>query len=149
MDTKITIMDTAENALNKQLEAPALDPVILTIANEYLAGRDIIAIAEEFNVDPDKVSNIIERKEVKSYIDAVFLSQGYLNRVKRMGLINDVIEHLIVQAMESDVYTKKDLLDWLKHLHEVEVSVKPKDNKPQVAVQVNNYDRLMEDLRSG
>lgn len=149
MDTKITIMDTAENALNKQLEAPALDPVILTIANEYLAGKDIISIAEEFNVDPDKVTNIIERKEVKNYIDSVFLSQGYLNRVKRMGLINNVIEHLLEQAMESGVYTKKDLLEWLKHLHELEVAVKPKDSKPQVAVQVNNYDRLMEDLRGG
>jgi hypothetical protein len=34
----------------------------------------------------------------------------------------------------------------MKHLQEVETSLKPKTQGPQVAVQINNYDKLMKDL---
>jgi len=149
--TEITVIqpDTAENALNKSLEAPQLDPIILTIANDYLAGKDIIEIADSYNIEPDRVSAVIEKKEVKSYIDNVYLSQGYLNRVRRLSIINKVIEQKLEDAEETGIYSKKDLLDWLKMLNEVEAAVKPKDAKPTVAVQVNNnYQKLMEDLKS-
>jgi hypothetical protein len=37
----------------------------------------------------------------------------------------------------------------MKHLQEVETSLKPKAAQgPQVAVQINNYDKLMKDLMS-
>ena len=48
--------------------------------------------------------------------------------------------------METGIYSKKDLLDWMKHLQEVETGLKPKNNGPAVAIQVNNYDKLMKDL---
>ena len=48
--------------------------------------------------------------------------------------------------METGQYSKKDLLDWLKHLHEIEASVRPKDKSTTVAVQVNNYDSLMREV---
>jgi len=34
----------------------------------------------------------------------------------------------------------------MKHLHDIEVGMKPKPTGPQVAVQINNYDKLMKDL---
>ena len=84
------------------------------------------------------------KEEVKSYIDNVFVTQGYLNRVKRLALINSVIDQKMQDAMETGVFSKKDLLDWLKHLHEVEAAVHKKE-KPTVAVQVNNnYESLIE-----
>ena len=89
---------------------------------------------------------MIEKKEVKSYIDSVFATQGYLNRIKRINLINRVIDQKIEEAMETGIYSKKDLLDWMKHLQEVETGLKPKNNGPAVAIQVNNYDKLMKDL---
>jgi len=149
--SEITVIqpDTVENALNQNLKAPSLDPIVLSIANDYLAGKEILEIADMYNVEPDRVSAIIEKKEVKSYIDNVYLSQGYLNRVRRLSIINKVIENKLEEAEETGIYSKKDLLDWLKMLNEVEAAVKPKDNKPAVAVQVNNnYQKLMEDLKS-
>ena len=89
---------------------------------------------------------MIEKKEVKSYIDSVFATQGYLNRIKRINLINRVIDQKIEEAMETGIYSKKDLLEWLKHLQEVVTGLKPKNNGPAVAIQVNNYDKLMKDL---
>lgn len=74
------------------------------------------------------------------------MTQGYLNRIKRINIINSVIEQKLEEAMETGQYTKKDLLDWMKHLHDVETSVRPKDKTPTVAVQVNNYDSLMKEV---
>ena len=137
---------TTVEALNKTLETPPLDPVVLAIANDYLAGHDISKLSEEYGITEDRVTSVIEKKEVKSYIDSVFATQGYLNRIKRIILINRVIDQKIEEAMETGIYSKKDLLDWMKHLQEVETGLKPKNTGPAVAIQVNNYDKLMKDL---
>lgn len=141
-----TTVTTSVDALNRTLEAPPLDPVVLALANDYLSGKGVEEIAEEYGITEDRVTAVIEKKEVKNYIDSVFSTQGYLNRIKRINLINQVIDQKITEAMETGIYSKKDLLDWMKHLQEVETSLKPKTQGPAVAVQINNYDKLMKDL---
>ena len=137
---------TSVDALNRTLEAPALDPVVLALANDYLSGKGVGEIADEYGISEDRVTAVIEKKEVKNYIDSVFATQGYLNRIKRINLINQVIDQKIQEAVETGIYSKKDLLDWMKHLQEVETALKPKQSGPAVAVQINNYDKLMKDL---
>ena len=140
------IVTTSVDALNRTLEAPALDPVVLALANDYLSGKGVVEIADEYGISEDRVTAVIEKKEVKNYIDSVFATQGYLNRIKRINLINQVIDQKIQDAVETGIYSKKDLLDWMKHLQEVETSLKPKQTGPAVTVQINNYDKLMKDL---
>lgn len=137
---------TTVEVLNRTLETPPLDPVFLSVANDYLSGKSVEEIAEEYDISEDRVTSVIEKKEVKAYIDSVFATHGYLNRVKRINLINRVIDQKLEEALETGIYSKKDLLDWMKHLQEMEQSLKPKNNGPAVAVQINNYDRLMKDL---
>ena len=140
------IVTTSVDELNRTLEAPALDPVVLALANDYLSGKGGVEIADEYGISEDRVTAVIEKKEVKNYIDSVFATQGYLNRIKRINLINQVIDQKIQDAVETGIYSKKDLLDWMKHLQEVETSLKAKQTGPAVAVQINNYDKLMKDL---
>ena len=139
---------TTVDALNKTLESPPLDPGMLAIANDYLSGRSVETIAEEYDLPQDRITSVIEQREVKAYIDSVFATQGYLNRVKRINLINRVIDQKLEEAVETGIYSKRDLLDWMKHLQEIEESAKPKKTGPAVAVQINNYDKLMKDLMS-
>ena len=141
-----TVVTTSVDALNRSLEAPPLDPVVLALANDYLSGKGVNEIADEYGISEDRVTAVIEKKEVKNYIDSVFATQGYLNRIKRINLINHVIDQKIQEAVETGIYSKKDLLDWMKHLQEVEKDLKPKTQGPAVAVQINNYDKLMRDL---
>ena len=132
--------------LNSSLEAPQLDPTILRIANDYLSGSSVEKLSEEHALGQDQIIDILEKREVKSYVDSVFLTQGYLNRVKRLQIINKVIDEKLLEGFESGVYTKKDLLDWLKLLNDMENTSKPK-KEVGVAVQINNnYDSLMKDL---
>jgi len=137
------------DALNKSLETPKLDPVLLSIANDYLDGRDVSQIAEDYGVSEDRVAAVLDKDDVKKYIDNVYVTQGYLNRIRRMKLVNQVIEQKVQDALESGVWSKRDLLDWMKHLNDLEETAKPKKQSPQVAIQVNNYDKLMKDLFNG
>jgi hypothetical protein len=137
---------TTVDALNRTLESPPLDPVMLAIANDYLSGKSIETISDEYDLTSDRVTSVLEQREVKAYVDSVFATQGYLNRVKRINLINRVIDQKLEEAVETGIYSKKDLLDWMKHLQEIEESTKPKRTGPAVAVQINNYDKLMKDL---
>lgn len=146
MKHDIVSPSTTVDALNRTLEAPPLDPVVLAIANDYLSGKSIDTIADEYGITSDRVTAVIEKREVKAYVDGVFATQGYLNRVRRIALINRVIDQKVQEAAETGIYSKKDLLDWMKHLQDVEDTLKPKQAGPQVAVQINNYDRLMKDL---
>ena len=111
-----TTITTTVDALNRSLEAPPLDPVMLALANDYLSGKAIDELADEYGISEDRVTSVIEKKEVKNYIDSVFATQGYLNRIKRINLINSVIDQKIQEAVETGIYSKKDLLDWMKHL---------------------------------
>ena len=106
------------DALNKSLETPKLDPVLLAIANDYLDGRDLDKISEEYGVTQDRVAAVLEKDDVKKYIDNVYVTQGYLNRVRRMKLVNQVIEQKVQDALESGVWSNRDLLDSMKHLND-------------------------------
>ena len=46
MSNDVTIK-TSVDALNRTLEAPPLDPVVLALANDYLSGKGVDEIAEE------------------------------------------------------------------------------------------------------
>jgi len=139
-------MTTARDVINKTLEAPQLDPIVLGIANEHIQGKSYSEIAETFSISQDRVAQVLDSREVKSYVDQVYLSQGYLNRFKRLDLINQVIQQKVEEALLGGELTKKDLLDWLRLLQEMDKTARPQPKGPTVAVQVNNYDSLMRDL---
>jgi len=142
------LADTADTALNKALEAPDLDPIVLSVANKYIECVSLQDIAEEYDVPTDVITKTLEKKEVQNYITAVFMNQGYINRFRRMKIINDVIDQKLQDAIETGVYSKEDLLKWMKHLNDIETTVTSKEKQgPVVAIQVNsNYDTLIQDL---
>lgn len=141
--------DTIETNITKSLEAPKLDPIYLSIANDHLAGKKVDELATIYGVSEDLVTSVIAKKEVEQYITGVLLSRGYAHRAKRLSLIDKVIDGKIQEAEETGVFSKRDLLDWMKFMSEEEKNMRPKEKQgPQVAIQVNNYEKLMGDLLS-
>jgi hypothetical protein len=141
-------LTTYSDNLNASLEAPEIDPQYLVVANEMLCGKSIPEISKQIGLSNDQVTAIAERADVRRYVDAVYMSQGYLNRVRRMQVINRVIDEKLLEAAETGVYSKRDLLEWLKLLNDMDRDARPK--APTTAVQVNNhtnnYTNLMQDL---
>ena len=66
MKTNNTAVTTTVDALNRSLEAPPLDPVMLALANDYLSGKGIDELADEYGISEDRVTSVIEKKEVKN-----------------------------------------------------------------------------------
>lgn len=145
--TKKDLITYSDN-VNASLEAPEVDPKHLILANELLSGKSIPQIAEEYGLTNDQVTAVVDRGEVKRYIDSVYMSQGYLHRSRRLQIINEVIDEKMAEARETGVFSKRDLLEWLKLLNDMERDSRPKT--PTTAVQVNNqtnnYSTLMQDL---
>jgi hypothetical protein len=108
---------------------------------------------------PDQVSLILERREVRAYVDAVFLDSGYRNRAKLFDLLDEVIASKLEEARESEMYSSKDLADLIALAHKMRQDELKVSNpsiggpKVQTNVQINetpfgsgNYGNLIKQL---
>ena len=134
----------------------AIKPENLEVANCYLSTGSADAVAYEMDITPEQVNAILDKAEVRRYIDAVYLDRGYRNRFKLGALVDEIIESKLEECRESEVYTNKDLLDVITLAHKMrmeEIAAQNKAIHNQTNVQINeapfgggNYGALMEKL---
>jgi predicted transcriptional regulator len=125
-------------------EIISISPEALEVANTYLATSSITKTADLLGIPTNQVSSYLARREVKQYVDQVFLDQGYRNRGKLFDLMEEIIESKLVEARESEMYTSKDLLEVLALYHkmrtdEVKHSTPKEGPTTQINVQNNDY----------
>lgn len=125
-------------------------PENLTVAEIYIETQSIEATAAKLDLTPQQVQEIIEKNDVKRYIDNIYLDTGYRNRYKLADALDDMIHHKI---SENGFHSDKDLLDLLKFAHQLRVDEEKRANTPttQTNVQINefgggNYGELMKRL---
>ena len=136
----------------------------MEIANSYLQFGNIRAVSDELRVSEEKVAELLNKREVKKYIDTVYLDLGYRNRNNIGRLLDEMIESKLEEAQESGVYSNKDLADLLTMAHKMrmdEIKAQADLEKAQAGnirtqnnVQINsevpfgqgNYGKLMEKL---
>lgn len=137
-----------------------ISPEGLELANAYLEFGSIKEASAALHIPLDKASQMLEKAEVKRYLDNVYLDLGYRNRNKLGALLDEIIDSKLEEARESEVYSSKDLLDIIKVAHkmrmdEIEAAAKHDTTniKQQTNVQINespfgqgNYGKLMEKL---
>ena len=144
--------------------ATKMSPEGLTIANTYLECGSVPGVCSRLNMKTEKVSEILGKREIKAYIDQVYLDTGYRNRFKLAGTLDDIIERKLDEAEESQIYTNKDIADLLGMAHKMRMDeikamaelekAKASNIKNQTNVQINselpfgqgNYGKLMEKL---
>jgi hypothetical protein len=140
-----------------------ISPEALEVANCYLQVQDIRAVADQLDVAVDLVSDILDRREVKAYIDHVFLDSGFNNRYKIRRAMDAIIAKKFQEMEEADTGSNKDILEILALSHKMTMDQMDKQlqlekiraersgPKSQVNVQINNeggsnYDRLLSKL---
>ena len=132
-----------------------LAPENLELANAYLSSGNALTAAARMGISPDKVYEVLEKSEVKDYINSVYLDQGYRNRFRLAELLDEVIENKLVEARDSDTYSSKDLVDIIALAHKMSEDHRKTSettNIRQQNVQINspfgegNYGKLMEKL---
>ena len=145
-------------------ELTTISPEGLEVANSYLQFGNINAVVQSLGVSENQVVELLNKREVKKYIDTVYLDIGYRNRNNIAGLLDDMIESKLDEAKETGVYSSKDLADLLQMAHKMRMDeikaqadlekAQATNVKSQTNVQINegvpfgqgNYGKLMEKL---
>ena len=151
------------NASMKNEIAIKMSPEGLEVANTYLKLGSITNVCERLSLDENTVSEYLNKREIKSYIDQVYLDTGYRNRFKLADTLDNIIEEKLNEAEESQVFTNKDLADLLMMAHKMRMDeikamaelekAKTQPLRQTANIQINelpfgqgNYGRLMEKL---
>jgi len=131
-------------------------PEEIEIANAYLQYGDISRVADYMSLPAHKITEMLGKKPVKAYMDAVYLDMGYRNRDRIASAMDKLIEQKLEQAEETGLYSSKDLADLLQMAHrmrmdEIKAIAETEKQAAQTNIQVNNdfgsnYGKLMEDL---
>ena len=148
-------------------ELTTISPEGLEIANSYLQFGNIRGVCDYLQVPETAVVEQLNKREVKKYIDTVYLDMGYRNKNNIGSLLDDMIASKLEEAQESGVYSSKDLADLLQMAHKMRIDeikaqtdLQKAENgniKNQTNVQINeqvpfgqgNYGKLMEKLLNG
>lgn len=115
-------------------------------------------------IPTDLVSDALSKREVKAYIDNVFMDVGFNNRFRMRGVMDEIIKRKLQEMDENDIGSEKDIVDILALSHKMtmelldkqiklaEAQNKATSIKNQTNVQINgtgsNYDTLVERLLS-
>jgi len=146
-------------------ELTLISPEGMEIANCYLTLGNIKGVAQCLGVQEYKVSEVLNTRSVKKYIDTVYLDTGYRNRNTLGSLLDEMIASKLEEAQESGIYTNKDLADLLMMAHKMrmeeikalgEAEKNSTNIKNQTNVQINdsganpwgqgNYGKLLETI---
>lgn len=141
-------------------ETVAISPEYLEVANAYMVSQDIEKVSSQLDIPTELVSSILDRREVQSYMNRIFLDVGYNNRVKMRELLDSIIQKKLEEMTEADIGSGKDIIEILAMSHKFtmehmdrEITLKKLEmGKPsnQFNVQINNdssnYAKLLDKL---
>lgn len=146
-------------------ETVRISPEALEVANCYLQLNDAKQVAYELQLEPDQVTQILGRREVKQYIDQVFFDMGYNNRFLMRQAMDALIKQKFSELEEAGVGSNKDIADLLQMSHKMSMDLLDKQlqleklrlgtpgPQKQVNVQINDdgskYSQLIHKLVSG
>lgn len=126
-------------------QAVAISPEALEIANCYLSTQNIQKTAMELCISPDQVSDTLDRREVRAYIDTVFLDTGFNNKFRMREVMDLIIQKKLQELDEAEVGSGKDIADLLALSHKMSMEImdkqiqleKVRSNNTSVKTQVN------------
>lgn len=147
---------------NTPAEGLNISPEGLEIANTYLEVQDINKTALKLGVEPEFITKMLARKEIKAYVDSIFFNLGYNNRYKLRSIMDKLIDDKMREMEEAGTTSKKDIVELLalslkiteaetKRLIE-EQKLADSQIRTQTNIQINgadNYSNLIEKLIKG
>ena len=148
--------------IQSPVEGIVIPPENLEVANCYLATQSISEVSRLLEMPTHMVSDILSRKDIRSYIDNVFMDVGFNSQFKMAEVVDTVINKKLQELAEADVGSGKDIIEILAFKHKMNMDYLDKQIKlatlqqssirSQVNVQVNemaggtNYSSLISKL---
>ena len=138
-----------------------MSPELMSVVDSYLITTDARLTAQDLGIPKEKVMYYLNKPEAKRFIDTIYLEQGYLNRHRLQDILGEVMELKLEEMRDSEIGTKKDILDVLALAHKIResegklagISSDSPGPRTQTNVQINNaadfgnnYSSLLEKL---
>ena len=137
-----------------------ISPEALEVANCYLQVQNVHKVSETLNLPIEQVTEVLDRREVKAYLDNVFFDLGFNNRHKMREAMDMIIQRKFQELDEAGIGSNKDIVEILALSHKMTMEymdkqlqlekLKQSNLKSQVNVQINdsgsgsNYGNLIE-----
>ena len=106
-------------------------------------------VASDLEIPLEIVSDLLSRREVKAYIDHIFIEAGLNNRFKIREIMDVIIKKKMQELDEADIGSTKDIADLLALSHKMTMEhldkqiqlekLRSSAVKTQVNIQENNY----------
>ena len=137
-----------------------ISPEALEVANAYLQCQDVTKVASDLQISTELVSQLLSRREVKAYVDHVFMDMGFNNRFKMRAAMDAILAKKFQEMDEAGIGSNKDIAELMALSHKMAMENMDKqieleklrggNLKSQVNVQINengsNYGSLIERL---
>lgn len=147
-------------------ETIKIAPEALEVANCYLQTPDPQQVASTLDLPAETVCEILSRREVRGYINTVFLDTGYNNRFLMRRAMDALIRQKFEELQEAGTGSGKDIAELLQQSHKMSMDLLDREiqlekiragnsgPQRQVNVQINElegtrYAQLVERLISG
>ncbi len=146
-------------------ETLVISPESLEVANAYLQCPDMAKVADSLDMPVDVISNILDRREVKAYINNVFFNTGFNNRFQVRDLMDAIIKKKLAEMDDADIGSTKDITEIMALSHKITMETLDKEIqlekiraaaqiKTQTNIQINDsggskYASLIEQLVRG
>ncbi|QIG60738.1 hypothetical protein VPT02_162 [Vibrio phage VPT02] len=99
-----------------------IQPEGLQVAEAYLTfGGDSKKVAQELNLPVAEVDAQLKNREVKAYIDRQFHEQGFRNRHRIFGVMDQLMNMKLEEIQETGVGTSADILELAKVYHKMKM----------------------------
>ncbi len=140
-----------------------ISPEALEVANCYLQNQDLAKVASDLDITPELVTQILNKREVKAYVDNVFLNLGFNNRFTMSEAMDAIIRKKFQELEESEMGSTKDIAELLALKHKMTMDelgkmlelekLRQNNIKTQTNIQINDggtkYTSLIEKLIKG
>jgi hypothetical protein len=113
MSTKLEVIKDAN------LDIVEICPELLVVADTYLRNGNIDETASALRLDRAKVTQILAKREVRAYVDSIYMDYGYRNRFKLAGALDALIDKKLEELQEADIGSSKDIAELLQMAHKM------------------------------
>ncbi len=151
---------------NLPAETLHIQPEYLEVANHYLQCGNVSQVAQDLELQPERVSEILRLPEVRGYVSQVYLDTGYNNRFLMRRAVDALIKRKFQELEEADVGSNKDITELLTLSHKMTMDYLDREiqleklrqgsggPQRQVNVQINELDsskyaKLVQQLITG
>lgn len=107
---------------NDVLAPDLMSPEGMDVIEAYLqCGSDVPSAARSLGMSEIAFRDIMNRSEVKNYLNDIFMESGFRNRDRLFGVLDEVIKRKLEELEETGMGSDQDIMDILWKAHKMKM----------------------------